>query len=150
MSDEEYMEIALKEAQKAFQKDEVPIGAVLVNPLTKEIVAKAFNKTEYGLDVTSHAEILVLRKACKKNKAKRLWGLDLYVTLEPCTMCAAAISFARIRRLVFGATDEKGGAVVSGVNFYQSKTCHHKPEIVAGVKQEESALLLKNFFKNKR
>ena len=150
MSDEEYMEIALKEAQKAFQKDEVPIGAVLVNPLTKEIVAKAFNKTEYGLDVTSHAEILVLRKACKKIKAKRLWGLDLYVTLEPCTMCAAAISFARIRRLVFGATDEKGGAVVSGVNFYQSKTCHHKPEIVAGVKQEESALLLKNFFKNKR
>ena len=150
MSDEEYMEIALKEAQKAFQKDEVPIGAVLVNPLTKEIVAKAFNKTEYGLDVTSHAEILVLRKACKKIKAKRLWGLDLYVTLEPCTMCAAAISFARIRRLIFGATDEKGGAVVSGVNFYQSKTCHHKPEIVAGVKQEESALLLKNFFKNKR
>ena len=150
MSDEEYMEIALKEAQKAFQKDEVPIGAVLVNPLTKEIVAKAFNKTEYGLDVTSHAEILVLRKACKKIKAKRLWGLDLYVTLEPCTMCAAAISFARIRRIIFGATDEKGGAVVSGVNFYQSKTCHHKPEIVAGVKQEESALLLKNFFKNKR
>ena len=150
MSDEEYMEIALKEAQKAFQKDEVPIGAVLVNPLTKEIVAKAFNKTEYGLDVTSHAEILVLRKACKKIKAKRLWGLDLYVTLEPCTMCAAAISFARIRRLIFGATDEKGGAVVSGVNFYQSKTCHHNPEIVAGVKHEESALLLKNFFKNKR
>lgn len=150
MTDEEYMEIALKEAKKAFIKDEVPIGAVLVNPQTQEIVAKAFNKTEYGTDVTSHAEILVLRKACKKLKTKRLWGLDLYVTLEPCTMCASAISFARIRRVVFGATDEKGGAIISGVKFYQSKTCHHKPEVVFGIKQEEASLLLKDFFKSKR
>lgn len=150
MTDEEYMKIALKEAKKAFQKDEVPIGAVLVNPQTQEIVAKAFNRTEYGTDVTSHAEILVLRKACKKLKTKRLWGLDLYVTLEPCTMCAAAISFARIRKIIFGAIDEKGGAVASGVKFYQSKTCHYKPEVVSGVLEEESALLLKSFFKSKR
>jgi tRNA(Arg) A34 adenosine deaminase TadA len=150
MTDTEYMQKALKEAQKAYLKDEVPIGACLVNPINNKIIAKAHNQTEYGQDVTSHAEILVLRKACKKLKAKRLWGLDLYVTLEPCTMCAAAISFARIRRVIYGATDPKGGAIDSGVKFFQSQTCHHKPEVISGVLEDKCSTLLKSFFKNKR
>ena len=150
MTDIKYMKKALQQAQKAALVDEVPIGAVIVNPEDGKIVAKAYNKTEYGQDVTAHAEILAIRKACKKLQTKRLWGLDLYVTLEPCAMCAAAISFARIRRIVFGAVDEKGGAVVSGTKFYQSKTCHHKPEVVSGILAQESAQILKVFFKNKR
>ena len=150
MTDTDYMKIALKEAQKAFEIDEVPIGAVIVDPITQKIIAKAHNKTEFGQDITAHAEILALRKACRKLKAKRLWNLDLYVTLEPCTMCAAAISFARIRRIIYGACDEKGGAIDNGVKFFQSKTCHHKPEVISGILQNESSQLLKNFFKNKR
>lgn len=150
MTDEDYMLVALKEAQKAFKKDEVPVGAVVVDPQSGQIVAKAHNLSEYGSDPSAHAEMLVIRKACRKLKAKRLWGLDLYVTLEPCTMCAAALSFARLRRIVFGAADEKGGAVVNGVCFYGSKTCHHRPEVVEGVKKEECARLLKDFFMYKR
>ena len=150
MTDTDYMKIALKEAQKAFEIDEVPIGAVIVDPTTQKIIAKAHNKTEFGQDITAHAEILALRKACRKLKAKRLWNLDLYVTLEPCTMCAAAISFARIRRIIYGACDEKGGAIDNGVKFFQSKTCHHKPEVVSGILKDESSQLLKDFFKNKR
>ncbi len=150
MTDTDYMKIALKEAQKAFEIDEVPIGAVIVDPTTQKIIAKAHNKTEFGQDITAHAEILALRKACRKLKAKRLWNLDLYVTLEPCAMCAAAISFARIRRIIYGACDEKGGAIDSGVKFFQSKTCHHKPEVVSGILKDESSQLLKDFFKNKR
>ena len=150
MHDTEYMKKALNEAKKAFLLDEVPIGACIIDPKTGKIIAKAYNKTEYGSDVTAHAEILVLRKACSKLKSKRLWGLDLYVTLEPCTMCAAAISFARIRRIVYGATDKKGGAIESGVKFYQSNTCHHKPEVISGILADESAKLLKDFFQKKR
>ena len=150
MTDEDFMNLALKEAQKAFLQDEVPIGAVLVEPESGQIVAKAHNKSEHGSDATAHAETLIIRKACQKLKTKRLWGLDLYVTLEPCTMCAAAISFARIRRLVFGAKDLKGGAVINGVKFYEQKTCHHRPEIITGICQEECGQILKDFFKQKR
>ncbi|MBR2299755.1 MAG: nucleoside deaminase [Alphaproteobacteria bacterium] len=150
MSHEKYMLQALKEAQKAFKKDEVPVGAVLVDNTTGNIIARSHNKTEHGLDPTAHAEIDVIRKACKKLSTKRLWNTSLYVTLEPCAMCAAAISFARIENLVIGALDEKGGAVINGVKFFENKTCHHKPRIEIGVLAEESTKLLKTFFKNKR
>ena len=150
MDNEKFMALALKEAQKAAIADEVPVGAVLVDNKTGKIVAKAHNKTEHGLDPTAHAEISVIRKAAKKLKTKRLWGTTLFVTLEPCAMCAAAISFARIENLVIGATDEKGGAVQSGVRFFESKTCHFKPQIISGVLEKKSAELLKDFFKNKR
>ncbi|MBQ8481710.1 MAG: nucleoside deaminase [Alphaproteobacteria bacterium] len=150
MTAEEYMKIALKCAQKAFEQDEVPVGAVIVNPLNGDIVAKAYNKSAHKGDATSHAEILAIKKACAKLKTSRLWNLDMYVTLEPCTMCAAAISFARINCLYFGATDEKGGAVVSGVKFYESDTCHHRPKVCGGILQQPCSELLKTFFKNKR
>lgn len=150
MTDADYMDIALKEAKKAFDHDEVPVGAVVVDLQTGKIISKAYNKTEYGEDITAHAEILAIRKALKKLKTKRLFNHALYVTLEPCTMCAAAISFARIKKLVFGSLDPKGGAVLSGVGFFESKTCHHKPEILSKIKAEESTTLLKDFFKNKR
>lgn len=150
MSDEEYMVIALQEACKAALADETPVGAVLVDPKSGEIIAHAHNQTEYGCDPSAHAEMLVLRDGCRKLQAKRLWGMDLYVTLEPCAMCAAAISFARIRRLVYGAEDPKGGAVANGVKFYESATCHHRPEIIANVCAGESSALLKEFFKKKR
>lgn len=150
MTHEEYMKIALKCAHKAFEQDEVPVGAMIVNPQTGEIVAKAYNKSAHKGDATSHAEILAIKKACAKLKTSRLWDLDMYVTLEPCTMCAAAISFARIANLYFGATDEKGGAVVSGVKFYESKTCHHRPAVQGGILEQPCSELLKTFFKNKR
>ncbi len=150
MQAKDYMALALKEAQKAFKKDEVPVGAVLVDNNTGNIIARAHNKTEHGNDPTAHAEISIIQKACKKLSAKRLWNTSLYVTLEPCTMCAAAISYARIEKLVIGALDEKGGAVVSGVKFFESKTCHFKPQIEIGVLAEQATELLKTFFKNKR
>ncbi|MBO7556847.1 MAG: nucleoside deaminase [Alphaproteobacteria bacterium] len=144
------MQIALKEAQKAFENDEVPVGAVVVDPKSGKIVAKAGNKGEHGESAMAHAEILVMNKACKKLKQNRLWDLDLYVTLEPCTMCAAAISMMRLRKVCFGAVDEKGGAIVSGVNFFESRTCHHKPVVESGILQEECSKILKMFFHNKR
>lgn len=150
MTKEEYMQIALKEAIKAAKKDEVPVGAVIVNPVTGEILAKAHNKSAHSGDATAHAEILAIQKACKRLKTNRLWDLDMYVTLEPCTMCAAAISFARIKNLYFGATDEKGGAIISGVKFYTSPTCHHRPDYEAGICAENCSNMLKCFFKNKR
>jgi len=150
MDAKDYMALALKEAKKAFDKDEVPVGAVLVDDQTGKVIAKAFNQTEHGGDPTAHAEIEVIRKACRKLRSKRLWHTTLYVTLEPCAMCAAAISYARIENLVFGAPDEKGGAVLNGVRFFESPTCHHKPKIEADVLACESADLLKNFFKKKR
>ncbi len=145
-----FMQRALELAQQAFEADEVPIGAVVVNPETKEIVAEAHNLSEHSGDMTAHAELLALRKACEALKQNRLRGLDLYVSLEPCTMCAAAISFARIENLYFGAEDVKGGAVVNGVQFYQAQTCHHRPHVEGGIMAEESAALLKKFFSQKR
>lgn len=145
-----FMQIAIDMAKIAAENDEVPIGAIIVDPKTQEIISKAYNLSQHDLCCTGHAEMLAIEKACKKLGQNRLWGMDLYVTLEPCTMCAAAISFARIENLYFGAFDEKGGAVENGVKFYQSPTCHHKPNVVGGVMEDETSALLKDFFKNKR
>lgn len=140
----EFMALALEEARKAARAGEVPIGAVLA--LDGKVVAQAGNRTRALNDPTAHAEMLVVREAASRLSAERLTGADLYVTLEPCAMCAAAISFARIRRLYFGASDEKGGAVVSGVRFYSSPTCHHAPEIYSGLGESEASALLRGFF----
>ena len=147
---EKYMYCALELARQAAEADEVPIGALVVNSQTGEIIAEAHNLSEHGAEATAHAEMLAMRAACEKLGQKRLWDMDLYVTLEPCTMCAAAISFMRIKNLYFGATDTKGGAVVSGVKFYEHPTCHHKPVVHQGILAEESARLLKSFFSAKR
>ena len=144
------MERALALAAYAAEQDEVPIGAVVVNPENGEIVSEAYNLSEHVADASAHAEILAIRKACEKLKCNRLRGMDLYVTLEPCTMCAAAISFARIQNLYFGAIDAKGGAVISGVKFYDSPTCHHRPEVQGGIMERECGQILKDFFKAKR
>lgn len=150
MNPEDYMKIALKEAQKAFRADEVPVGAVVVDPVSGEVVAKAHNLGEHGKDAAAHAELEAMRKACRKLGQKRLWNLELYVTLEPCTMCAAAASLMRIAKIYFGAEDPKGGAVANGVCFYQSPTCHHRPEVAGGLLADEAAGLLKDFFRAKR
>jgi len=141
---------ALEEARAAAARGEVPIGALIINPSTGEIIAKAGNRTEEQHDPTAHAEMLVIREACEKLGSPRLTGLDLYVTLEPCAMCAAAISFARIRRLYFGASDPKGGGVENGARFFSQPTCHHAPEVYGGIDAEASAELLRQFFTAKR
>ncbi|BCH53407.1 nucleoside deaminase [Agrobacterium vitis] len=143
-----FMDIALEEARLAGMRGEVPIGAVLVKDGV--IVARAGNETRALQDVTAHAEILAIRRACASLDDERLAGADLYVTLEPCTMCAAAISFARIRRLYYGARDEKGGGVDHGARFYSQPTCHHAPDVYAGIGETEAAALLKDFFTAKR
>jgi len=145
-----YMQRALEQAKQAFAEDEVPIGAVVVDPISGEIVAEAHNMSEHGTDATAHAEILAMQRACTKLKQKRLWDMDLYVTLEPCTMCAAAISFMRIKNLYIGAIDSKGGGVISGVRFYEQPTCHHKPQVFSGILESECGQILKEFFKSKR
>jgi tRNA(adenine34) deaminase len=144
----DFMELAFAEAEAAASRGEVPIGAVLA--LDDTAVARAGNRTRELNDPTAHAEMLVIREGAAKLSAERLGGTDLYVTLEPCTMCAAAISFARIRRLYFGALDEKGGAVVSGVRFFSSPTCHHVPEIYSGISETRAAELLRRFFRERR
>lgn len=144
------MRCALKEARQAANRDEVPIGAVIINPADAGIVAAAGNQTRHDKDPTAHAEILAIREACRIAGAQRIPDLDLYVTLEPCAMCAAAISFARIRRLVFGAPDEKGGGVLHGGRFFEQPTCHHRPEIAGPVLAEECGQILKDFFRSKR
>ena len=149
MNKEDYMLRALKLAEIAAAEDEVPVGAVVVDSVGK-IIAEAYNQSAHGGDATAHAEILAIQRACAHLKTTRLWDCDMYVTLEPCTMCAAALSFARIRNLYFGATDEKGGAVISGVRFYDSPTCHHKPHIEGGICADECGRILKDFFKAKR
>ncbi|MBB4184124.1 nucleoside deaminase [Sinorhizobium terangae] len=143
-----FMDAALKEARQAAARGEVPIGAVVV--LDGKIVAAAGNRTRELNDVTAHAEIEAIRKAAAIVGGERLTGADLYVTLEPCTMCAAAISFARIRRLYYGAEDPKGGAVDSGVRFYASPTCHHVPDVYSGLSEREAADILRDFFAGKR
>ena len=150
MTAEDYMQQALKQAHQALEVDEVPIGCLIIDPKTEQIIAAAHNLSQHSGDATAHAEILCIREACKKLGQNRLWNLDMYVTLEPCTMCAAAISFARINHLYFGAYDEKGGAVTNGVQFYEQQTCHHRPEITGGILEKDCANLLKNFFQNKR
>jgi tRNA(adenine34) deaminase len=142
------MGIAIAEAKAAAAAGEVPVGCVIARD--GELLAKAGNRTLRDRDPTAHAEILALREAAKRIGSERLTGCDLYVTLEPCTMCAAAISFARIRRLYFGAGDPKGGAVESGVRFFSASTCHHRPEIYGGIGEAEAAAILKQFFAAKR
>ena len=145
-----FMEYALEEAGKARLQDEVPVGAVIVDPRTEDIIAAAGNRTIITNDPTAHAEIAVIREACRQAGAQRIPGYDLYVTLEPCAMCAAAISFARIRRLVFGASDPKSGAVIHGPAFYKLKTCHHRPVVKHDIMADECGRILKDFFKAKR
>lgn len=143
-----FMAAALDEARAAGERGEVPIGAVVVSDGT--IVARAGNETRALSDITAHAEVLAIRRAAAAIGDERLTGADLYVTLEPCTMCAAAISFARIRRLYYGAEDPKGGGVDNGVRFYAQPTCHHAPEVYAGIGETSSAELLKRFFQSRR
>lgn len=150
MEAEDYMRQALELAKQAAEQDEVPIGCLIVNPQTGEVLAAAHNLSQHGEDTTAHAEILAIREACRKTGENRLRGMDMYVTLEPCTMCAAAISFARIENLYFGAEDQKGGAVTSGVRFYEQPTCHHRPQIHPGILAEECGKILKDFFRQKR
>ncbi|WP_112972494.1 nucleoside deaminase [Rhizobium sp. BK512] len=142
------MEMALKEARAAGDRGEVPIGAVVV--VDGVAVASSGNRTRELNDATAHAEIAAIRMASDRLGQERLAGADLYVTLEPCTMCAAAISFARIRRLYYGAEDPKGGAVDNGVRFYAQPTCHHAPEVYSGFNETESADMLRAFFSERR
>ncbi len=142
------MAIALAEAREAAARGEVPIGAAIV--LDGAVIARAGNRTLDGDDPTAHAEILAIRAAAAALGSQRLTGADLYVTLEPCTMCAAAISFARIRRLYFGARDPKGGAVESGVRFFSQPTCHHAPEVYGGIAEAEAGEVLREFFRERR
>jgi tRNA(adenine34) deaminase len=142
------MAIAFEEAHAAAARGEVPIGAAIVRD--GAIIARAGNRTIADDDPTAHAEMVAIRMAAKAIGSQRLDGADLYVTLEPCAMCAAAISFARIRRLYFGALDAKGGAVESGGRFFTQPTCHHAPEVYGGMAESESAALLQAFFQSLR
>lgn len=142
------MELALKEARLAYARDEVPVGAVIVHK--GRLIAKAHNLTRSVFDPTGHAEIRAIRMACEVLAKERLPECDLYVTLEPCAMCAGAISFARIRRLYYGASDAKGGGVEHGPSFFNQPTCHHKPDVYTGLCESEAAGLLHDFFMKKR
>ena len=143
-----FMDLALEQAENAEKSGEVPIGCVIVRD--NAVIARAGNRTLTDRDPTAHAEILALREAARLTGSERLTDCDLYVTLEPCTMCAGAISFARIRRLYYGATDPKGGAVDSGVRFFAQPTCHHVPQVYSALGETEAAALLKDFFKVRR
>src|SRR5713226_6576883 len=143
-----FMDLALKAAETAGKSGEVPIGCVIVRD--NEVIAAAGNRTLTERDPTAHAEILAIRLAAEVIGSERLVDCDLYVTLEPCTMCAAAIAFARIRRLYYGAVDPKGGAVESGVRFFSAPTCLHRPEVYGGIGETEAAALLRKFFTARR
>ena len=145
----EPMLLAFAQAEAAAGRGEVPIGAVIVSP-TGEILASAGNRTLEDKDPTAHAELLAIRAAAKAIGSERLTNCDLYVTLEPCAMCAAAISFARIRRIYFAAGDEKMGAVEHGSRFFTQPTCHHVPEVYSGIGEAEAKVLLIDFFKARR
>jgi tRNA(adenine34) deaminase len=145
---ESYMLAALAEAEAAAARGEVPVGALLV--IDGRVLARAGNRTRALADPTAHAELLVVRQACATVGSDRLENADLYVTLEPCAMCAAAISFARIRRLYFAAADPKGGAVEHGTRFFSSPTCHHAPEVYGGIEEVRAAALLREFFAARR
>jgi len=149
MSQHSHMKRALIEAQRAGAFGEVPVGAVIVSD-KGELLAAVGNRTRELADPTAHAEINAIRTACALMKSERLTGCDLFVTLEPCAMCAAAISFARIARLYYGARDPKGGAVESGPRFFSQPTCHHAPEIYPGLGEAESSDILRQFFKARR
>ncbi|HME28459.1 MAG TPA: nucleoside deaminase [Pseudolabrys sp.] len=142
------MQIALKEARAAGARGEVPVGCAIVRD--GNVVARAGNRAIVDRDPTAHAELIAIRAAAAALGSQRLTECDLYVTLEPCAMCATAMSFARIRRLYFGAPDPKGGAVEHGVRFFAAPTCHHRPEVYGGINESESAAILKNFFQARR
>ncbi|MFD2204379.1 nucleoside deaminase [Kiloniella antarctica] len=146
----EAMGLALKEAQAAAKAGEVPVGAVIIDSQTGKVLARAHNRVERDNDPTAHAEVLAIRSLSKQQKNARLKDCDLYVTLEPCPMCATAISFARIRRVYYGAYDPKGGGVDHGPCIYEHDTCHHRPEVYGGLSEEACAALLKSFFQERR
>ena len=144
------MRLALDAAQSAYDREEVPVGVVLVHRETGDVMLTASNETEARFDPTAHAEIQAIRAACAQLNSPRIPDYDLYVTLEPCAMCAGAIANARIGRLFYGASDPKGGGVEHGAKFFTQPTCHHRPEVHAGFFAEECGVLLKNFFKARR
>jgi tRNA(adenine34) deaminase len=143
-----FMDMALEEARAASECGEVPVGCVIVRG--GEVLARTGNRTIAHRDPTAHAEIVAIRQAATHLASERLENCDLYVTLEPCAMCAGAVAFARIRRLYYGAADPKGGAVDNGVKFFTSPTCHHRPEVYGGLAEAEASALLKEFFKERR
>ncbi len=145
-----YMEQAFAEAEKARDRDEVPVGAVIVDSARDVVVAAAGNEVEARRDPTAHAEMLVIREACEVLGAAKLVTCDLYVTLEPCPMCAQAIALARIRRLFYGAQDAKMGGVEHGPRIFNSSSCHHTPEVYGGIGETRAEQLLQDFFKGKR
>ncbi len=146
--DEKYMALALNEAKKALKEDEVPVGCVIVK--NNKVIARAYNRRESTFDPTSHAEINAIRKASKKEKSWRLVGATLYVTVEPCSMCAGAILWARIKRVVYGAKDLKGGALGTTYNMYEIDNLNHYPEVTSGVLEKECSEIIKSYFKSKR
>jgi tRNA(adenine34) deaminase len=143
-----FMDLAIAEARAAQAAGEVPVGCVVVRDGT--VIARAGNRTLRDKDPTAHAETLAIRQAAAAVSTERLTDCDLYVTLEPCTMCAAAMSFARLRRVYYGAADPKGGAVESGVRFFSSPNCHHRPEVYGGIGADQAAAMLKEFFRERR
>jgi tRNA(adenine34) deaminase len=145
-----FMHTALAEAKRAYEHGEVPVGAVVVDTRSNIIIAAAGNLVEADCNPTAHAEMLAIQAACRKEGSSRLPYCDLYVTLEPCPMCAQAISFARIRRLYFGAYDQKGGGVEHGPCIFSQPTCHHRPDVYGGLHEQEAGLLLREFFKELR
>ena len=144
------MDLAIAEAEAAAADGEVPVGAVLVDPASGRVLARAHNRTEALCDPTAHAEILAIRAACAEAGSPRLPGIDLYVTLEPCPLCAAAIGFARLRRVYFGAYDPKGGGVEHGPRLFDQPTCHHRPEVYGGIQESRASALLRDFFQARR
>jgi len=146
----DYMRIALDEARAAAARGEVPVGAVVVNPARDEVLAQAGNRVEELSDPTQHAELIAIRRAVGKAGHPKLLGCDIYVTLEPCAMCAQAISLARLRRLYFGAYDPKSGGVEHGAKVYDHPQCHHKPEVIGGMVETEAGALLADFFRARR
>ena len=144
------MDLALHEARAAADLGEVPVGAVLVDSISGDLLARAHNRIETLHDPTAHAEVLTISAAAQRLGLKRLTEADLYVTLEPCPMCAAAISFARLRRLYFGAYDAKGGGVEHGPRIFEQSTCHHRPEVIGGLDETRCGALLKDFFAARR
>jgi tRNA(Arg) A34 adenosine deaminase TadA len=145
-----YMDQALTEAKQAGNSGEVPVGAVIVDRISGEIISRAGNRTERDKDPSAHAEILAIRAACARLETTRLPECDLYVTLEPCPMCATAISFARIRVLYFGAYDPKSGGVEQAPHIFDQPTCHHRPEVYGGIEETKAAKLLRDFFQARR
>ena len=144
------MDLAMAEAEAARDRGEVPVGAVVVDGSTGAVLARAGNGVEASCDPTAHAEMLAIRAAAAERGTARLVDCDIYVTLEPCAMCAQAIAFARLRRLYFGAADPKGGGVEHGARIFQQPTCHHRPEVIGGIQESRAAELLRGFFKERR